>query len=301
MALNVSALAAYTDETSGELVKKMILKGNTPSIISVMPGIKSSKNINTIGSTIYMTLGSCGFTNSGTTALGKVNLAVTDIKINESICLDTLEDYYTQVMMRPGSYNENIPFEQIYAEEKSELISKEIDKILWQGNTTSGSGNLSLVNGFLAYLDAIPTQTITGATAAFSAASVISAVDALVAKVPADIVNVSDLTLFVSPSEYQVYLTGLRNGNYYHYSADFNFNAGVKHPSSNVTIRPIVGLQGSTRHILTPASNLYMGVDLLTDAEQFSIFYSKDNDEVRFISKFKLGCAVAFPSYVVVQ
>lgn len=301
MALNVSGLAAYTDQTSGELTKRMILKGNTPSIVSVMPGIKSAKNLNTIGSTLYMQLGACGFTNSGTTNLAKVALTVTDVKVNESICLNTLEDYYTQVMMRPGSYNENIPFEEIFANEKADLISKEIDKIVWQGNTTSGSGNLSLVNGFLAYVDAaaITASTVNVTASAFTIANAITVVDTLVANIPTDVVGVEDLTLFVSHSEFQVYLTALRNANYFHFSPDFDINSGIVHPASNVKVRPIVGLQGSTRHILTPASNLYIGTDLLSDAEQFSIYYSKDNDEVRFIAKFKLGVAVLFPEYLV--
>lgn len=301
MALNVSGLAAYTDQTSGELTKRMILKGNTASIVTVMPGIKSAKNLNTIGSTLYMQLGACGFTTSGATALSKVALTVTDLKVNESICLNTLEDYYTQVMMRPGSYNEAIPFEEIFANEKADLISKVIDTQIWQGNTTSGSGNLALVDGLLAYVDAsaITGSTVNVAPAAFTASTAIAAVDTLVANVPTDIMGVSDLTLFVSHSEFQVYLTALRNANYFHFSPDFDINAGIMHPASNVRVRPVVGLQGSTRHILTPASNIYVGTDLMSDSEQFSIYYSKDNDEVRFICKFKLGVAVLFPEYLI--
>jgi len=46
-------------------------------------------------------------------------------------------------------------------------------------------------------------------------------------------------------------------------------------------------------------ANLYVGVDMLNDAEQFSIRYSEDNDEVRFISKFKIGTQIAFPEFIV--
>jgi hypothetical protein len=50
---------------------------------------------------------------------------------------------------------------------------------------------------------------------------------------------------------------------------------------------------------LTRIANKYVGVDMLNDAESFSIFYSQDNDEVRFISKFKIGVQFAFPGFVV--
>lgn len=300
MSLNVSALSTYTDETSNELVRQMLLEGNTTSIVSVMPGIKSAKTINKIASTLYMTLGSCGFTNSGSTALSQVSLSVADIKVNESICINTLEDYYTQVMLRPGSYNEDFGFEAIFANEKAALISKDVDKMLWQGNTASGSGNLSLMNGLLYQADnTISASTVNLVTTALTASNAITVVDSIVGNIPTDIVGAEDNTLFVSHAEFQTYLLALRNANYFHFAPEFDINSGIVHPGTNVKVRPVTGLQGVTRKILTPASNIYVGVDMLNDAEQFKMFYSQDNDEVRFIAKFKLGVAVAWPEYLV--
>ena len=36
-----------------------------------------------------------------------------------------------------------------------------------------------------------------------------------------------------------------------------------------------------------------------TDSEEFRIFYSEDNDEVRFRAKWKMGVQFAFPEFVV--
>jgi hypothetical protein len=38
---------------------------------------------------------------------------------------------------------------------------------------------------------------------------------------------------------------------------------------------------------------------LLSDEENFSLWYSKDNDEVRFQAAFKVGVQVAYPDLVV--
>ena len=51
--------------------------------------------------------------------------------------------------------------------------------------------------------------------------------------------------------------------------------------------------------IAAQKSNLYFGTDLLSDAEDFSIFYSADFDEVRFRAKWKQGVQAAFPEFVV--
>jgi len=44
---------------------------------------------------------------------------------------------------------------------------------------------------------------------------------------------------------------------------------------------------------------LFYGTDLLTDEENFELWYSKDNDEVRFQASFKVGVQVAYPDLVV--
>lgn len=302
MALDVTGLSTYTDEVSGELVKKMLLEGNTASIVTVFPGVKNAKTINKIETgTLTMAAGACGFSDAGDTDLTQVTLSVDDVKVNQSICLNTLEDYYTSVMMRPGSYNEEIPFEQIFAEEKAEAIGREVDRMFWQGNKAAGSGNLALTNGILYNLDSVVSASTVDVTAsALTKTNAIDVVDELIANVPADVINAEDLTLFVSPAEYQVYMTALRNANYFHFGADYDYQNGIIHPGTMCRVRPVTGLVGTTRKVLTPASNLYFGTDLLDDYESFKIFYSQDNDEVRFISKFKLGAAVAWPEYVVV-
>jgi len=100
MSLNVSGLSVFTDENKMELIKKSVLGGRTTQFITVQPDIKSSASINIIDSTLDAQAGACGWNAAGTTALSQRNLAVCPIKINEAICLDTLESYYTQKMMR---------------------------------------------------------------------------------------------------------------------------------------------------------------------------------------------------------
>ena len=68
---------------------------------------------------------------------------------------------------------------------------------------------------------------------------------------------------------------------------------------TNVKVVAVAGLNGTDRIFLAEASNLYMGTDLLNDAEDFSIRYSEDNDEVRVKQKFKAGFQVAFPERIV--
>jgi len=302
MSLNVSGLSVYTDENKMELIRKSVLEGRTMEYVTIQPDIKSSATINIIDSTLVGQAGSCGWNEDGSTVLSQRALSVFPIKVNEAICLDTLEKYYTQKMMNPGSYNEEIPFEQLYSEDKSAKIASMLELIIWSGDTDE-SGNLALADGFLKVIDAEGSviDGNVGSETSITAANVIDIVDGMVDSVPADIINADDLVLFVGYDTYRTYAKALRDANLFAYSGAENqgqeFSQMV--PGTNVKLVAVKGMNGTSRLVLSRTANMYVGVDMLNDAEDFSIFYSKDNDEVRFLAKFKIGTQLAFPEFVV--
>lgn len=304
MSLNVSGLSAWTDENKLDLIKSAILKGRTVDLVNVQPGIKNSAAINILTSPLTAAAGACGWSATGSTTLTQRDITVCNIKVNEAICLNTLEDYYTSAMMKPGSYNESIPFEGIYAEEKRDQVQALVEDLFWKGNTVTGSGNLALCDGMISLLLTASASTIspTASAGEISASNAIAVVDAMVAAVPADIIDQPDLYLFMSYANYRTWATALRNANLFAYSGAENqgqeFSQMV--PGTNVKAIAVRGLNGAGGDmVLTTASNLYLGTDLLSDGEDFAIWYSKDNDEVRFLSKFKFGVQVAFPTLIV--
>ena len=98
-----------------------------------------------------------------------------------------------------------------------------------------------------------------------------------------------------------MYATALRNANLFHYNGAENQGELFTqyHPGTNVKVVGVGGLNLSGKGILAELSNLYVGTDLLSDAESFSMFYSQDNDEVRLIVKMKIGVQIAFPDRIV--
>ena len=306
MSLDVSGLTVYTDENKMDLIKKSILQGRTLEYVTVQPDIKSSATINIIDSTLVGQAGACGWSVAGTTVLTQRTLGVVPIKVNEAICLDTLEKYYTQKMMNPGSYNENIPFEQIFAEDKAEKIADMIESILWKGDT-AGSGNLALANGWFKLIDSLSGSVVNGnvdgvtVATGVTAANIVDIVDGIVDSIPEDIIDADDLNLFMSYAHYRTYSKALRDANLFHYTGaeDQGQEFSQMVPGTNVRVVALKGFSGTSRMVLSRKANLYMGTDLLNDAEDFNIFYSQDNDEVRFLSKFKLGVEIAFPEFVV--
>ena len=297
MSLDLSALAAYTDEQKMPLIKATLLTGRTMSLITVQPDIKSAAPINILSSSAVFQAGACGFNASGTTVLDQRLLTVASIKQNEAICVDDLEAYWTQSLTKAGSYNEEIPFEQMYAEEKAAQSAKAIETMVWQGDTL-GAGNLALVDGLVKIIDA-EGAVVTGTILALDAANIIDAVDEMVQAIPADAIEATDLHLFMGYDTYRIYAAALRDANLFHYDGKENGDFSMFIPGTSVKAIAVSGLNGTDRIFLSEASNLYAGVDLLNDAEDFRIFYAEEADEVRFNQKFKLGFQIAFPARIV--
>jgi hypothetical protein len=304
MALNVNGLTAYVDQVKMDLIKKMILGGRSTSFLTVQPGIKSAASINLLSSNLVAQAGGCGFTDAGETILTQNTLNVCPLKVNESICIDTLEQYYTQVMLQPGSYDTDFGFEQIYTEEKVSQVSSLIDTLIWQGNT-SVTGQTGLCNGFIklantTYSGSVVDGNVSNYTA-ITAANIISIVDEAIQVIPTNIIAEDDLYLYCGYDFARLYFTALRNANLYNYpSVETGANDFmITIPSSNVKLVAVKGLTGTNKFFISTKSNLYFGCDLLDDYENLQIFYSMDFQEVRVVAKWKSGVNAAFWDYVV--
>lgn len=304
MALNVNGLQAYVDQERMALIKKMILGGRSTRFLTIQPDIKSAASINLLSSTLVAQAGGCGFTDAGQTILTQNTLNVCPLKVNESICIDTLEQYYTQSMLAPGSYDTDFGFEQLYVEEKVSQISSLIDSLVWIGNTAT-TGQTSLCDGFVTlaqttYSGSVVNGNVSNATA-ITASNIIGLVDDIIEVIPVNIIAEDDLYLFMGYDTYRLYSIALRNANLFHYTGaeDQGEQFSQMVPGSNVRAIAVKGLNGTNKMFLSSKSNLFFGCDLLNDYENLEIFYSMDFQEVRVVAKWKSGVNAAFWEYCV--
>lgn len=299
MSLNVAGLTAYVDQTKMELIRKFVLEGRSASFLTIQPDIKSSASINILSSQLVAQAGGCGFTNEGQTILSQTPLSVCPLKVNESICLDTLEQYYTQYMMNPGSYNTEIPFEQTYVLDKIANISSLIDTLIWQGNTAT-TGQTSLCDGFITLAETTYSGSVingnTSSATAITPSNIIQLIDDMSASINVNIINMDDLYLYVGYDTYRTYQIALRNANLFHYNGQQDQGESFSQliPGQNIRVIALKGLNNTNKMFLSTKSNMYYGVDMLNDYENFELFYSQDFQEVRMVAKWKMGVNAAF-------
>jgi hypothetical protein len=299
---NLSSLATYTDEVGGELMRRAILEGETAKIIKVQPGIKGSQSINLLDSTLVVQDGSCGWSSSGQTTYTQRDITVCQYKVNEALCPQDLNDYWLGQLLTPGSYNETVPFEEQISILKTQQISQYIENQIWQASsaTTCFSGFKEL------FAQSGSTQkTVTGGIVvtgqtALASTTALAQVDNLVEVIPDDIVDRTDLVVFMSHANYRKYLINYRTANYYHFNPEDSYqNFKTFHPATNILVHPVGGLNGSNLMVLAPAGYMVLGVDLMSDSETLKMFYSVDFDEVRLRSNFKVGVQIAWPQFVI--
>jgi len=308
MAFNVSALSTYTDN-KGELIKKAVVNVKTISRpeIEFRAGIKYSEQFTTVASAMAGQAGGCGWTTSGTTTLAPVTLTVNTVQFNETMCPETLTQYGLSKAMKPGiAGSEELPVEEVFVNEKLDSLGSIMEKMIWQGATSGNNGegavtgNNTLANGILKAVFDASASTVNVTSTGWTSSNALQKVDTIEASIPAAAFGVLDYFFYVSPAYYSLYVQALRTANLYNIPLDYNSQDGVKHASAaNITIVPVQGLAGSSYGVLAPKGSIYVGTDLTSDFDEFKVWYSQDNNEVRTRAAFRIGTAIAFADQIV--
>ena len=303
MAFSLASLTAYTDQERLPLITKAVFSARTAALFTKQVGIKSAAALNLMDTDAALQSGTaCGWNvagaASGTTTFTQRNITVAPMKIQEALCPRSLEQYWMQSQLTQGSNYDGVPFEQAFAEQKALRIAEALENAIWSGST--------LVTGLLTILNAASGSTVSGNTAAISGsittANAIQIFDNIYTRIPQAILTRNDLVIFCGWDVFRTLIGALKSNTGVMYNqVDLQglADGDIIYPGTNVRVVAVPGLLGYNRLVCSYLGNFFYGTDLLSDEENFSLWYSKDNDEVRFQAAFKVGVQVAYPDLVV--
>ena len=305
MSFTVSSLAAYTNEQSTDLLVKALFSNKTAATMyaanQVQVGVKSAASLNILASTVYFQADGCGYNPSGVTTFTQRNITVGAVKVEETLCPKTLEAKWMQTQIMPGSPT-MIPFEEQIGNEKAAVIAQTLETAIWQGDTASGNPNLNRFDGFNKIIAAASPVLGNATPTTFTSitnANIDDILDQIYANIPGAVASKTDLVCFLGVDAYKLMLVNLKNANLYHYVADAATEMKMVYPGTNMTLIAVGGLNGTNKLVAGSLSNFYLGTDLANEEEDVKLWYSQDNDEVRFRLTFAYGVQVAFPGEVV--
>lgn len=295
---DVSTITGFSDEVGGMLLSQSLVGATTPQYSNVRLGIKGSQSINILTSDLAVQDGDCGWSQSGTTTFTQVELTTCAKRVNESLCPTTLYDTYQSMLLAPGQTEQSVPFEQAIADLKVKQVQEYIESKLWTSTIAAGD----CFNGFSSLIVTGATGVANAAGTAFSstaaygtAGNPITEVDGLINALSDDAMAKDDLVVYMSYAYFRMYVQALTKENFFKdYIKDANITGNMIaiHPNSNVTVVPTKGLNGSNKVVIGSKEYFVVGFDLLSDHESFDIWWSRDNDEVRFRANFNYGAAI---------
>ena len=301
MAYSFTGLTSYTDQERLPLITKAVFSARSAALFTKQVGIKFAAALNLMDTDAQLQSGdACGYTTSGTTAFTQRNITVGRMKVQETLCPRSLEQYWMQTQLTAGSTYDGVPFEQAFSEQKALRIAEALENAIWKGNT--------YFSGVNQLLNAASGSTISGNTGAVSASvgittsNAIAIFDGIYNQIPQAILTKNDLVIFCGWDNFRTLLGAFKSATAVMYNqVDLAglADGDIMYPGTNVRVIAVPGLTGTNRIVSSYLGNFFYGTDLLSDEEQFSIWFSKDNDEVRFQAAFKAGVQIAYPDLVV--
>ena len=210
-----------------------------------------------------------------------------------------LDSKYIGLLGPAGSYPETYAFVEEYASQLVANFQKKNDEFIWTATTAAGDC-VDGLNTLLASGSAAGSPTFVSSSVQTST-NIGDQIDAQLEALDVNVQDRDDLTVFVSIANFRKYIVWLRNTNNYYFDMNSVENRGslmsMKHPFANVTIVGTVGLAGSNRIVMGPARQIVIGTDLISDLDNFQLWYDINGDQLKHRIVTKLGVQVAYPEF----
>lgn len=229
----------------------------------------------------------CGFVDTTDLVLNDVDIEVEKLRMGMELCLDDLVNYSFEVHITDGARNEDLDISDALLAYFTQILRKNIQNYVF-ADSTDGILNKILTDG-----------TAVTPTASSDLGKLYDLFEAL----PDDWKNSTEASpiIFISPN----LMTGVRS-EIITSSAPITSSIEVVNnrfnlPLTNAVVVATPYLTG-TSAVAGIQNYLFLGTDLESDFEDTRIWYSNDNETIRFSAMLYLGTAVAditdFATYV---
>lgn len=289
MAFDVSNLTDYTAPATEMLREKVLFTTNYEKY-TYQQGISFKEYINSVDATITVQAGGCDLPDSTAAVLNEKVIEVGFYGINSKFCFD---DLYKKAINMDN-------FEDVLVEDILAKIAKKLNSDFWFGSKAGSD-----------LIDGIATQAIADGdvvdvnTATPIITTIITDVNTLISGMSDDMLSeYGELTIHTSPKFYNMYRQALILGNFYHTNAAeldansmwvFGYEGKIK-----IAMEPGFVDTATMRMLLTPDSNIVVGVDEIQNVSSMKVVVDEVTDNVYFKSKFKFGVTYAFSDRVIV-
>lgn len=297
---DVSALDAYVDEQSDEILSALLEDSLFMSRCNVMTGVKGSEKIKMLASTLVLqSAATCGWNASGGVVFTDETITNERLKFQEEYCNESLNGAWTQMKNKIGANIQDLenPFADVIVAYKIKELKRAIQALLINGDTGSLNPNLAFFDGLRKKLsaDAAVIQVATGAN---DFATLLAMSRAIPSEVKSNMIDhevLCDMALMQGAIDYV-----FTNKDFNALLAWEENEAGELTfilPTTTTKFRALPELAGTGEAYAIPYPYVSVAVDGDSDEEGVEVKYNDHDEKLRVGAKFRLGVQYVFPAY----
>jgi len=307
--LVVSSLEDYKYK-SGELITSMLESTDVLSGIQWRTGYAGDTTIqlNLMSNDIRLSNTACEVGGTGSATIAPRTVVMKNISDRLSICLQDL-DQKLPMLNSPGANHQDLTFGTALIDNRLKELAKVNQQLLFQGNTSTGVGNLGKAQGLL-QIAAAETGSLAGyLTASTSWTASTARIDLIIAEASETMQEAMDTTIYLSVANFNLVRQGVLalypymmggTGVYLNgaYSDQIDKNAFV-YPGTNFIIKGTNGMYASNDAIMLPYSEIYGFTNVESDMSGVDAFYDKVSKSFIVDTVYSLGFQYSNPGNVV--
>lgn len=291
----INSLPEYIEQNRLPLLRNLVITNRSAKEFNLQTGIKGETALNYLDTVItFGDASTCSWDQAGTSTLSQRTIKPGYLKVNMSFCDKTLLKTFANHEVRIAAGQKTLPFEEDFIAGVVEGVKAELEKAMWQGDTTSQVANLKHFDGIVKLMATDGIEAEVGAT-------VTESVNNMYKLIPSEVFTKGNVVLYMSGVDYRTYIQELiANGNLVITTGvnDVAMPESVLIPGTNVRVIPVEGLVANQMYASFKENFIY-GVDMTGDEEKIEMWYSQDNREFRLAIEFIAGVQVAYPDAVV--
>lgn len=145
-----SRLKNYLETNGTEVLTKALFNSESAKYFQIQTGVTAETPIIRLDSSITLAdASSCGFTATGSDTFSNRLLSPKFLKVNKEFCPKTLLKTWAHSDVRMNALGQEMPFEELLINNNINELAKVNERLIWEGDTTSGEGNMLLMDGII--------------------------------------------------------------------------------------------------------------------------------------------------------
>ena len=288
-------LKNYLETNGTEVLTKALFNSESAKYFQIQTGCTAEQPIIRLDSSITLADASnCGFTATGSDTFSNRLLSPKFLKCNKEFCPKTLLKTWAHSDVRMNALGQELPFEELLINNNINELAKVNERLIWEGDTTSGEGNMLLMDGIIT----IAKKDVNTVKQEKGTDTIWQRVQKIWLSLPAEIADKA--TIFMSIANYKQLIVELMNSNMFHVFEEYQGTYEMVMPGANVKIK---GVSGITSDVIlaTPEDNLYLGVDGETDSETVDLYFDKSDRTFKFIVEYAYCVNYCFSEFVILN